>query len=94
MKRILLAESYVLRSRPLNLKSLVRTIYDRVYMFPYIVDISELHQFYLRNLPSKVVTTRATKMPKVTLSNQHIEEVKRLPWRSKMKADHYMLKPV
>ena len=30
-KRILLAEAYVERNRPLNMKLLVRTIYDRVY---------------------------------------------------------------
>ena len=78
MKRILLAEASIERNRPLNLKLLVRTIYDRVYKFPYIADINDLHEFYLRNLPNKVVTTRAKRMPKITLSNGQIEEVKRI----------------
>ena len=59
-------------------------------MFPYIGDISDLHEFYLRNLPGKTIGTRAKRMPKVTLSNGQKEEVQRLPWRSKMKANHYM----
>ena len=29
-------------------------------------------------------------MPKITLSNNEIEEVKRLPRKSKLKADYYM----
>ena len=90
MKRILLDEASIERSRPLNLKSLVRTIYDRVFMFPYIGDISELHEFYLRNIQSKTVKLSIKRMPKVTLSNGQKEEVERLPWRSKMKANHYM----
>ena len=79
MKRILLAEALIERSRPLNLKTLVKTIYERVYEFPYIANISDLYQFYLRNLPSKTFRTTASKMPKITLSDQQIEEVKRLP---------------
>ena len=59
-------------------------------MFPYIGDINDLHEFYLRNIQSKTVGTRAKRMPKVILSNGQKEEVQRLPWRSKMKANHYM----
>ena len=79
MKRILLTEALIERNRPLNLKTLVKTIYDRVYIFPYIANISDLYQFYLRNLPTQVVKTSFKKMPKITLSNQQIEQVKRLP---------------
>ena len=61
-------------------------------MFPYIVNISDLDQFYIRNLPSTVVRTTITKMTKKTLLNNKIEQVKRLPWKSKMKADYYMNK--
>ena len=92
MKRILLAEAYVQRNRPLNLKTLMKTIYDRVYMFPIIPEISDLYQFYLRNLPSKTVRTFGTPMPKITLTNQQKEEVKRLPWKSKIKVNYYMNK--
>ena len=70
MKRILLAEALIERNRPLNLKTLVKTIYNRVYEFPYIANISDLYQCYLRNLPNKVFKTSFKKMPKITLTNQ------------------------
>ena len=59
-------------------------------MFPYIADTSDLYNFYLRNLPSKTFKTYASPMPRINLSNEQIEDVKRLPWKSKMKVKSYM----
>ena len=59
-------------------------------MFPINPEISDLYQFYLRNLPNQIVKIYPKKQSKIALSNGQIEQVQRLPWKSKLKAEHYM----
>ena len=90
IKQILLSEASIKRTKPLNLKSLVRIIYDRVYSFPYIPNVNDMYDFYLKHVQPNTFAAHVRPMPKITLPNEQIEQIKRLPWKSKLKVDDYM----
>ena len=90
IKRILLEEALIQRPRPMNLNSLLKTIYNRIYQFLYLPDPQEIYAFYIRNLPGTVAQTNTRPMPRMTFGEEEHEEIKRLPWKSKFKANDYM----
>ena len=90
IKRILLEEALIERRRPMNLNSLLKTIYNRIYQFLYLPDPQEIYAFYIRNLPGTVAQTNTRPMPRMTFGEEEHEEIKRLPWKSKFKANDYM----
>ena len=79
IKQILLTEAHIQRTRPLNLKSLVRTIYDRIYEFPYIPNVNDMYDFYLKHVQPNTYAPHAKPMPKIPLPNEQMEQIKRLP---------------
>lgn len=90
IKRILLEEASIQRRRPMNLNELLRSIYDRIFNFPYLPNTQSIYTFYIRNLPGTVARTNTRPMPLVSLGNNEEERIKRLPWKSKYKANEYM----
>ena len=90
VKQILLDQSHYERDKPLNSNSLLKTIYDRIYNMPYIPKVSDMYDFYLQNIPPKLYNSRVKPMPKYALSGEQNEEIKRLPWKSKLKVNAHM----
>ena len=90
VKQILLSEASIKRAKPLNLKSLVRSIYDRVYEFPYIPDVNVMYDFYLKHVQPNTYAAHVKPLPKITLPNEQMEQIKRLPWKSKFKVNDFM----
>ena len=89
VKEILLAESSITRPSPLNLNSLLKSIYLRVYNFPYLPETNFIYEFYLRNLPGSVVRTQLRDRRIEHIGENVDERVKRLPFKSKLKVNAY-----
>ena len=90
VNQILLEEAHIERDKPLNSKSLIKAIYDRIYHFPYLPNVSYMLKFYEDNIQPNSYQSYAKPMPKITMPNEKIKQIKRLPWKSKMKVDDYM----
>ena len=90
VKQILLGVTTDQSRPPMNQNQLLRDIYQRIYALPYLPDTQEMYSFYLRNLLGSVVQTNIRPTQRVSLENGAEETVKRLPWKSRVKANDYM----
>ena len=92
IKQILLAEASIERRQPMNFNSLLKAIYGRIYTLPYLPNTNSLYNFYVRNLPGTVARSNTRTMPRISTQNNEEEKIKRLPWKSRLKANDYMKK--
>ena len=89
INRILLGESSIERSKPLNSNLLIQSIYPQIYRIPYLPPPFVMYSFYLRNLPGDHIKTQLRPMKKVF--NERNEELKinRIPWKSRLKVNDF-----
>ena len=92
IKQILLGEATIHKSRPINLNSLVKSIYNKVYNFPYLPSPQDMYNFYIRNITGTAIKSkvRVEKRPYKESDNKQV--IKIIPWKSKRKANDYMEK--
>ena len=89
IKEILLSEASIIRPTPLNLNSLLKSIYLRVYNFPYLPESNFIYEFYLRNLPGNTIRTQLRERRIEHINENNDERIKRLPFKSKLKVNAY-----
>jgi len=100
INKIILNEAFINRAKPLKEKELTLIINDRLLEIPRTKNNKAIYNFYLRNIPQKIIKTKDGKRKATnTLFKQkepkkeETEANKDLnPWRTRTKANDYMIR--
>ena len=100
IKRILIDEASIQRAKPIKINELALNINDRLLEIHRVLKLEKLYEFYLKNLPQRIVRVNGKLKPSHKIHTQlktlqkplEKEHERKNPWRTKTKANYFMEK--